>query len=1497
MAAGQLGGQLYPTYDLTPPIISQEVNLSFGIAIQAWNRHEYQVAVAKFKRHMAQYPDSPWVSEALLHIGCDAIYHGRYNEAGNCFSQILEVNNSSPHPGAQMLAIKARLRLANLKSLQGNFREALNHLSVVKQSSPDWRDRTYAAHWIQRLSRERHQEQAMLNCGVQALAHLLKKKGKEAAAKKVLSLAPESRQGHSMQNLKTIAADLGYRLNGLRLSVKQLQEIPLPAIVQLSGENQGDRGHYWVLEASAKESFRFFDPQSGNRFTQTPAEFSREWGGNALVFSQRQDLPGLRLAAEDMGKLFGGCCGVKRKESDLGDFGSNNPGCGAPTWAVNKINFNFFAHDVPLWYSSPIGPSVEIALSYNSQSAINQHEPFGNKWQFNYATYLVEDTSGRVTVFMPDGRRDLFTPDGLGGYTPSLQVFNTLVKVSTNHYELRFPEDVVFVYDIPPGTTSLQSFLVEIRDPQGLKLTFGYDADIQLRTITDALNRVATLTYNANHLVTQVRDPFGRTATFNYDASKNLVQITDMGGYSATLTYDQDSYITSLAKGRSTWQFHTEPPDGIPNGSNPYPAPGGVMWENYRITFINPDSYKEEYHYDGLNSEGWYVSPRNYVNYVSLNNSNYKTLKTTYNYTNVSSTTGAIGKVSKINYPLGGGFQFSYDQYGNRTRIYDNQGYTTYTYNSLGRINKIIDALNKTTNITYAGNNVDPVLITDTLGSVTLTYNETHNVTTLTDRLGKITTCAYNSYGQLTSVVDPLGIITTYLYDAGHRLQEIRRANQRLHSFTYDALDRILTYTDPSGLKVTSEYNNLNQITRLTYPDGKFIRWQYSTCCPYLVDSVTERSGLTAFFSYDRFDRLTSFTDLSGKITRHAYDPDGNHAEFIDPKGNITKFKYDSNNRLRKKIYDDNSYDFFTYYASGLPHSREKANGIITYYAYNGIGNPTRTSYVSGGAATVNYLYDVHSRLTQINNTLGSFNFTYDANSRLASMDGPWANDKLTFQYDGLGRRTGMTREKGQPVTYSYDDLNRLTGLTIGTGNSYAYAYLGAGPRVQSLTRPNGSVTTYQYDTLKRLTQLSTAASGATINQYVYSYNQQDQRSSEAVIEPNPLVPYQNEFASYVYDGLNQLLSISNPAKKDFTYDRAGNLVQGYTPDGYAFTAAYDPENRLTAVSYKDGGGVLNKTEYLYIGDILIQVKKSKGGVLQSDTRYAYEGSLAAQERNAANNVLREYTWGLDLGGGIGGLLHLNQAGSDNSYLYDGKGNVTSVLDAGALEAAAYQYDPFGTRRLKSGSLEQPMQFSTKPYDEQTGLSFYGYRFYNPALGRWMTKDPLGEAGGMNLYAFVRNNPIKYIDPLGLNWEQAARSGGNMVEDVFTAITGGFIATATSPTVVGIWVGGALVFKGSYGAAVNAGNFFAALFEKNQVSRGSFLNDVVALPLPNNQSAQCIATAADLTLDIVGGKLSTRWIKSMEVLLGILGATSASDDVIQTYDPQMRNDIRNLIRK
>jgi RHS repeat-associated protein len=144
------------------------------------------------------------------------------------------------------------------------------------------------------------------------------------------------------------------------------------------------------------------------------------------------------------------------------------------------------------------------------------------------------------------------------------------------------------------------------------------------------------------------------------------------------------------------------------------------------------------------------------------------------------------------------------------------------------------------------------------------------------------------------------------------------------------------------------------------------------------------------------------------------------------------------------------------------------------------------------------------------------------------------------------------------------------------------------------------------------------------------------------------------------------------------------------------------------------------------------------------------------------NTVLRSYLWGNDRSGtmggagGVGGLLAMRVHSGTNTgsyfYAYDGNGNVVGLVNAtnGAI-AAQYEYGPFGELIRATGPLarENPFLFSTKFYDWESELYYYGYRSYNPSSGRWLSRDAVGEEGGLNLYAFVANGPISHCDSLG----------------------------------------------------------------------------------------------------------------------------------------------------
>jgi RHS repeat-associated protein len=173
------------------------------------------------------------------------------------------------------------------------------------------------------------------------------------------------------------------------------------------------------------------------------------------------------------------------------------------------------------------------------------------------------------------------------------------------------------------------------------------------------------------------------------------------------------------------------------------------------------------------------------------------------------------------------------------------------------------------------------------------------------------------------------------------------------------------------------------------------------------------------------------------------------------------------------------------------------------------------------------------------------------------------------------------------------------------------------------------------------------------------------------------------------------------------------------------------------------------------------------------DRRYVYDGwnmiaeldhTTATGTGLAGATVVRTKVWGQDLSGtmqgagGVGGLLAVRHGGQTYVPLMDGNGNVMGLQGLGGAKdgqtVARYDYDAFGNRITNTapelGEEVNPFGFSTKFTDEETGLVYYGYRYYSPEVGRWVSRDPIGEQGGINLYGMVGNDGVGRVDVLGL---------------------------------------------------------------------------------------------------------------------------------------------------
>ena len=315
---------------------------------------------------------------------------------------------------------------------------------------------------------------------------------------------------------------------------------------------------------------------------------------------------------------------------------------------------------------------------------------------------------------------------------------------------------------------------------------------------------------------------------------------------------------------------------------------------------------------------------------------------------------------------------------------------------------------------------------------------------------------------------------------------------------------------------------------------------------------------------------------------------------------------------------------------------------------------------------------------------------------------------------------------------YAYDTLLRPISR-----NGDTFAYNVRGEVVSATVGGNGEAHSYDH-----IGNAVLAASGGATNAYAAnSLNQYTQVGRAAPCPPTP------------DGGLGQAAMPVTPA-----YDADGNLT-AFGPWAYA----YDAANRLVSVS---SNGVPLVTNFYDA-----QSRRVRKVTPEATATCFYDGWNLVEERIAYTNGTTStihYYWGKDLSGklqgagGIGGLLYLTIDGTAYVPLYDNNGNVTRYLDANGGIAATYTYDAFGKAIAQSGPLADHFRhrFSTKCLDSETGLYYYGYRFYVPSLMRWLNRDPIGERGGENLYGFCDNNPVANCDKDGCAYFAIRGLGG-----------------------------------------------------------------------------------------------------------------------------------------
>jgi RHS repeat-associated protein len=1374
--AGQLGEELIPTRAADPTKISdtaarsalEKDNLSFGNAIQEWNLHHYEKACALFTAHLSAYPKSPWAAEAELHLGCSAQYLGKFDEAENYFEASA---NCSPtgHP----MNAKATLRLGALAMESGNLDAATQRFASLHASSDTPSHSTYASYWITRLSLMKEKTTSMRDCAQKSLAEICAVMGKPAAAAKLRVMENTRPKGFNLQEIEDLAKEQGLTAGTVITTDAHIADLPVPFIAHYS---RGEQLHFVaVLAQPTNGRIRLFDTRAGGVIEADYGDFKGRWSGYATLFHKVPEISGIQLAsAESKRTVVGGCCGLPKAPDDLACGKSGGGGCsscsrGMPSWSVNPVNMNLNIQDSPMWWDAPYGPGINMTLNYNSLDSLVSIRPFGDKWTFAYSAYAMQDPSGAVLIMYGNAFIERYSHNVDGTFSPeSRNAGSTLTKTGDYTFVVEGNDGTKYTFSVPISMSgaSAASLLTSIEDKYGATVTIQHNPQGALISITHSAGGTWGVTYNAAGKVSCITDPFGRVATFVYDENLHLIGQTDQGGSiygygytTATRVKERDPlypdfghsaewversnelFINVLNLPTGTYQFDTEPADGINNmnqgyANYSYPPNGGLMWENYRITVTDPLTQKEEYYFDGYQRAGWHRDKRYFQqgHYPADDEP-----LTRYNYT----TAGGRGKISQTQHQGGGSSSSSnFDNAGRPASATGTDGrITQYTYNNLGNVltrqegadsdpNKIIYTT------TYAPNLKDAITETRTVAGTTVTlssktYDTKGDVASQTDGLGLTTSYVRNVRGQVTEVTDPTNAVTRMTYNVDGRLDhaEYKAPGQTAYSvaavYAYDLIGRAAAETNADGYLVEYEYDLLNRRIKTTYPDTTYEQWNYSCCT---LTSARARDGSITQYTYDALKRPLSVVGAGGQMTSYQYDKANNTTGINFGRGEGVAWTYDSGNRVTAKTYPDGSSLTYIYdKPDGKLLWSKDAKSRITGYHYDSYGRIT--SVTSPELPTQSYTYDsLGNRLTwHDGGNLTSY--TYDTQNRLLSLDGPLDHDTFTFQYDNLGRSASFTYD-GASESYTYDTLGRLASVTNPLG-TFTQTYEGNTGILAQLQYPLAGLTT-EYQRMsatqdRLLTAIvhraPTATGGGELARYQYTYDIGRQIATWQQTQPGITARQWN----IGYDGSHQVSAIteqplagSPPTLQQvwrYTYDASGNRIAAQEGNRTQ-TAAYNRLNQFT--SLKAGGstwfrGKVSEPSQVTLNGVAASVKPDGTFEALLETSPGVQ-DVVVQAQDKAGNSKTE-TWRVDNGSVANVQPSYDSDGNlltdgTHTYTWDAANRMTSVAVGQANWAFAYDGKNRRISETKDGNALRQWVWSGTAIREERQVNGEKHRFW-----------------------------------------------------------------------------------------------------------------------------------------------------------------------------------------
>jgi len=858
---------------------------------------------------------------------------------------------------------------------------------------------------------------------------------------------------------------------------------------------------------------------------------------------------------------------------------------------------------------------------------------------------------------------------------------------------IRLPASTVDDVDItyyPWGGASAGRVYQVIR-PQGT-WTYSYSADSTTATVTDPTSRQRVTVFNTA-IARATSDTFaGRTTSYQYDSFGRVTRITAPQGNYVQYTYDGRGNVTQT--------------DTVANANG-----GGTITTKAS--------------YDASCGNPLKCNKPNSTTDARSNVTSYAYDPTYGVVTGITPPADAapIG-FTYVNQPAPGGGTILVPQT-------QSQGGTTTTYAYPGSGDP------QPSSVSVGGGGVT--------ATQSFTYTSDGDVKTVSGPVkGMVTTSIHDVLRRVIGVVGPGANPATgkypasnFIYDGNGRLQTQQQGTSDSAGTTFAALATTAYGYDAGGRRTSMTVSGTAQASAMSY--GYDAADRPTTATVLMQGQGPDR---TTTNGYDANGLLSTVTTASGtadaSTITYGYTGNGKPASIQDGNGNITRYAYDGFDRPQTTTYADNSTEVLGYDAASNVMSDKRRDGQVIGYTYDTV-NQVRTR--SGAGLSNGYTYDTLGRLTSA--TGGSYNVsrTYDAlGNLLTDTTGGYT---VRNDFDAAARRTA--EYWGGPsgwVEFKFDYLanGALAHVLDSYGTSYAaFTYDDLG-RVTAITRIMGLNTTMTYGADLRLASLTHtrgqgAGNGPTNDvTFGYTYNPAGQivgrtTSNDAYVYGAPA-----SAQSYGVNALNQLAPTPTP----FTYDARGNQTNVSNTPGA--TRTFDGLDRVTSASQ---GGTTTYLTYDAL-DRLAGVQAGAGGATR---RVAWNGDEVAGELvNGANPII--YGNGPDGRPVVGADCSTGGNIGWDAYLTDERGSLVSEYSS-VTGTRAYAYDAYG-REAAGAQHPSMIGYAGGIALPGAGLVHFRARAYDPGTGRFVSADPIGVAGGINLYGYASGDPVNNIDPSGL---------------------------------------------------------------------------------------------------------------------------------------------------